>query len=441
MPRITADIAIVGGGPSGCLAAAGALMSDPALSVVIVEPAKGPRHRIGEALLTGTVMTLADAGLADEVANAGFHRKDGAAYVWGEGREPWYVNYPGDGENYPASFKSPQGRHAIHVPRHEYDRMLAGLVEARGVRFARTQATGAEVAESNEGPVVRHIDLADGTRLYAREFIDCSGQSSFLGRRLTKRLPVGGARIARYAYTASINWERATEAGFSIHRTNIVSGKNGWFWAIHLGDAGGGLTSFGFVSTPEILSKIDFGNCSEAFPETCWFGFKQAKGYPEPKTFDGKQADRFYGHPDYSQACEKLDGPNWSLAGDAALFIDPILSQGVTLASHYGFLRGKAAAARLAGYEDSQETVTLHYRREGAVMRDVVGMWYDHNRSVEDWKLATVTKAKEYGEELAPDDAFRWITNLENIRDEYDPYPEEERRKLWNRLGFGGTYR
>lgn len=441
MAILTADVAIIGGGAAGCLTAAAVRTADPSLKVVVVDPTDGDRHRIGEALLTGTIMTLKDAGLIEAVHNEGFHRKDGAAYAWGESRTPWYVNYPDGVDDYPEEFTSTNGRHAIHVPRHAFDAMLHREMSKRGVEFVKQKASDIAILapdnETEKSPTIRYVELEDGTKVYAREYVDCTGQASFIGRRLSRRTPVAGARIARYAYTRAIDWEKATHNGFCPHRTNIISSENGWFWAIHLGERGDGLTSFGFVSTPDILSKVTLGNCCQAFPETELFGFQSEKGFREPKQYDGRDATSFYGHPDYSYACETLDGPNWSLAGDAAMFIDPILSQGVTLASHYGFLRGKASVARLDGDEDAHKEVTLHYRREGAVMRDVVGMWYENNRSVEKWRLKTVAKAAEYGADLTPVDAFRWITNLENIRNEYDPYPPSERRVIRRELGAG----
>jgi hypothetical protein len=118
------------------------------------------------------------------------------------------------------------------------------------------------------------------------------------------------------------------------------------------------------------------------------------------------------------------------------MFIDPILSQGVTLAVHYGFNRGMAAASELQGDEGAQAQVTEHYRREGSILRLVVGEWYSNNRAVGDWRMKSVMLSKDmYGEELDEAAAFRWITNLENLRHDYDPYPEEERKGIWRHLG------
>jgi flavin-dependent dehydrogenase len=430
------DVIVVGGGPAGAMAAAGVLKAMPGASVAIIDPDRDDNHRIGEALLTGTVMSLQDAGLDKLVADAGFHHKIGASYVWGESREPWYVNYPKtEGDGYSTHFKDSEGfRRSIHVPRDVFDPLIRREMERRGAVLLRSKLRAVKVTDTPAGPAVVSVTTDDGQTLTAKRYIDASGHSHVLGRHLTKRVPVGAARIARYAYTPSIDWEKAGRKGFDIHRTNIVSNKLGWMWAIHLGEAGKGLTSLGFVSTPDILSKITLENCTEFFPEAADFGF--GEGYLDPRTFDGKPATSFYGHPDYSFACDSLHGVNWSLAGDAAMFIDPILSQGVTLAVHYGFNRGLAAAAEIEGDATAQERVTEHYRREGSILRLVVGEWYSNNRAVDDWRMKSVMLSKDiYDQELDQAAAFRWITNLENLRHDYDPYPEEERRNIWRNLG------
>lgn len=422
------DLLIIGSGPSGILAALGARQADPDLEVVVLDPDEGSRHRIGEALLTGTAMTLADAGIADRVAGAGFHKKIGAAYLWGETGDPWYVNYPEGDETYPESFTHNGRRHSIHVPRHEFDPLLVACAKESGIQIVPERATDLKLS----GDKILSVTTGSGSRILAKRYLDCTGQGSFIGRRLTKREAVGQARIARYFYAANVDWTKAEAAGYDKHRTNILSGPNGWLWVIDLGEAGGGLTSIGFVSTPDIIKHLTFEGAETAFPQISCFGdILQA-----PKTFDGKPLKNFYGHPDYSFVCSRLNGPNWALSGDAALFIDPILSQGVTLACHYGFMRGRAAAAEINGAQDRQSAVTEHYRREASVMRDVVGKWYDNNRCVSDWHLKSIMHTQKItGETIPGDDAFRWITNLENLRGEYDPYPECERSRINQQLG------
>jgi flavin-dependent dehydrogenase len=429
------DVVIVGGGPGGTLAALGAKQENPSLKVAIIDKNEVAGHRIGEALLTGTVMTFTEAGIEKEIAQANYHRKIGATYVWGESREPWYVNYPGQMEGYPEEFIHEGKRCAIHVPRHIFDQQLREICQKRGVEFIIGAAKDLNFVESNKR--VKSVVLENGVEVKAKYWIDATGQLAFFGRKLSERKPVWTTRVAKYGYFDNVNWERAINNGFDPHRTNIMSDANGWNWVIHLGEKGKNLTSIGFVTTPDIANKLNFQNCVEFFPELKKFGFEEG-------LFGGKDVygnllgkDKFYGHPDYSYRTTDLEGYNWALCGDAALFIDPILSQGVTLAAHYGFMRGKGAAKWLEGDgNEFQERVTKNYINESEILKVVVGEWYSNNRAVSNWrwKAQEITKHLDAYEKEDPVQAFRFITNLENIRDEYDPYPKEVRLQIWDKL-------
>ncbi|GAB5390123.1 MAG: NAD(P)/FAD-dependent oxidoreductase [Alphaproteobacteria bacterium] len=427
------DVAVVGGGPAGCMAAIGAKLANPDLDVMLIDRENTRRHRIGEAMLTGTVMTLADAGLAEDLAKEDFHLKIGAAYRWGADEDVWFVNYPEADTPYPAAFTHDTGRYALHAPRHEFDSWLGRMAIKRDVRVLADRAVELNVNHSEFGAQILSIRTEGGAKIRARHYIDATGQGALFARHLTKRHKVGGSRIARYGYTAQVDWDHAAKWGFDPHRTNIIASDEGWFWVIHLGERGQDLTSIGFVSVPEVIKSLTPDNVADAFPELDRFGF--GDGIKGLSDVFGEPMDRFYGHPDYSYQCEQLEGPNWALAGDAALFIDPILSQGVTLAAHYGFLRGKGAAAHLEGNHEAQPSVTRHYRNESAILKQVVGQWYGANRTAGAWRETAVNLGKElYGIELEPVEAFRWLTNLENLRDEYDPFPADVRADIAKHL-------
>lgn len=432
------DLVILGAGPAGCMAAIGALQKDPELRVAIIDPQQRAGHKVGEALLTGTILALEEAGLIEKVARMGFHRKIGAAYVWGEGRTPWYVNYPPsspDSPQYPAAFSGTDTRYAIHVPRHIFDQMLRDAAEDAGADLFVGAVGDVRVAYDAAGESnIIGAGLADGQTVRARYWIDASGQRAVLANAVTTRQRMGTQRGAKFAYYQGLDWHRAGEHGFDPHRTNIVSSNNGWFWVIHLGDRGKGLTSIGFVSVPEVLKAIRPDRpIREVFPEIDLFGL----GDGTLRDVYGAPMENFLSRPDYSYRSRKLHGGNWALAGDAALFLDPILSQGVTLAVHYGLLRGRAAVDAMAGQPLSQASVSQHYEREAAVLLEVCGAWYDNNQAVADWRLksAMIGKALD-GVDRADERAFTYITNLENLRHEYNPYPVSEQRIIHRKL-FG----
>lgn len=428
------DLIIIGGGPAGCLAALGALKENSSLEILILEKNEEPSHRIGEALLTGTIMTFAEAGIAKEIASMNYHHKIGATYVWGKDRKPWYVNYPGDIDGYPSEFMKDGKRCSIHVPRHIFDKQLREICKSKGIHFLYETAKDIKYTESQ---IVQAIILPDNSKITANYFIDTTGQFAFFSKRIVERHKLWTPKVARYAYFDNLDWKMAKENGFDLHRTNIVSDLNGWNWIIHLGEAGNNLTSVGIVTTPEIAKKITFSNCLDFFPELKKFGVLE--GLKQAKNAYGEVVDKdcFHVHPDYSYRSSQLDGPNWAMAGDAALFLDPILSQGVTLACHYGFMRGKAAAYYLDGDSNQfQKNVTQNYLNEAEILKVVVGEWYNNNKAVESWrfKAQEISKHLDAFEKRDPVESFRFITNLENLRKEYAPYSDEVQSHIFDHL-------
>lgn len=430
------DIIIIGGGPSGCLAALGAIKEDPELEVLIIDKYEKPVHRIGEALLTGTIMTFEEADIIDDIAKMDYHHKIGATYVWGKNREPWYVNYPGEMEGYPSAFIRDGKRCSIHVPRHIFDQNLRDICKSRGISFLFENAKDVKFTANQH---IQAIVFQDDLQVTANYFIDTTGQFAFLGKRMVERHKLWEPKVAKYAYFDNLDWDLAHNNGFDIHRTNIISDTHGWNWIIHLGEAGNNLTSVGIVTTPDIAKKIDFSNCLEAFPELKKFGVQY--GLKEAKNAYGDIAkrDQFHNHPDYSYRSSQLDGPNWAMAGDSALFLDPILSQGVTLACHYGFMRGKAAAYYLDGDDNQfQKNVTKNYLNEAEILKIVIGEWYNNNRSVDNWrfKAQEISKNLDAYEQRDPVESFRFVTNLENLRKEYAPYSEDVQSYIFDHLFF-----
>ena len=76
------DILIIGAGPAGSVAAA--MLRQQGRKVLIVEREQFPRFSIGESLLPQSMEYIEAAGLLQDVVEAGFQYKNGAAFVRGE---------------------------------------------------------------------------------------------------------------------------------------------------------------------------------------------------------------------------------------------------------------------------------------------------------------------------------------------------------------------
>ncbi len=80
----------------GCAAALSAIKSDIEPSdILIIEKEPYDRHRIGEILLTQTILEFKNLGIAEEMAEYAkkfqWTKKFAAEYVYGENRTPWKV--------------------------------------------------------------------------------------------------------------------------------------------------------------------------------------------------------------------------------------------------------------------------------------------------------------------------------------------------------------
>ena len=78
------EILIIGAGPSGAVAAG--LLRKQGRKVLILERETFPRFSIGESLLPQSMQYLEEAGMLQDVVEAGFQYKNGAAFAKGDMR-------------------------------------------------------------------------------------------------------------------------------------------------------------------------------------------------------------------------------------------------------------------------------------------------------------------------------------------------------------------
>ncbi|MQS10611.1 NAD(P)-binding protein, partial [Streptomyces sp. IF17] len=73
------EILIIGAGPAGSVAAA--MLRQQGRQVLMLERQQFPRFSIGESLLPQSMEYIEAAGLLQDVVEAGFQHKNGAAFV------------------------------------------------------------------------------------------------------------------------------------------------------------------------------------------------------------------------------------------------------------------------------------------------------------------------------------------------------------------------
>jgi len=408
---MTWDVAILGGGPAGSLCASLLRTQAPELSVVVLDKASFPRPTVGEVALPGWADLLDRVGVLDRVEASGPIRKLGVIFSWGpaEAGTTWTADFRDSdtGTGPPGSW---------HLDRARFDQELLahcaelGAEVRQGVRILDVQPEG-------DGFLVE----TDGEPVRTRQVVDASGRTRFLANRW-------GLGLSRYDdmnnYAVYGYWTGAE--AYSLPGDTLAEGETwafvvtceeGWIFFVPLG---GGVTSVGLVSRRENLREE--GSTLDLY-------MKAIRGAPFVKdllanatyvgpTTLGGSVDRVSVVQDWSYRVEKVCGPGWYLIGDAALFIDPVLSSGLTLASQ-GALQAANAITTLhrdptVDRDALLESYQAAYRDVASAYYRTARVWYQRNLRADAWhwtarreRLRTEGGAALYESDV---DAFTAIT-------------------------------
>jgi hypothetical protein len=127
---------------------------------------------------------------------------------------------------------------------------------------------------------------------------------------------------------------------------------------------------------------------------------------------------------DYSYVADRFSGPGFFMTGDAACFLDPLLSTGVHLATYSGLLAAASLSSMLRGEIDEDEATEFYntwYRHAYERMLVLVSVFYDSYRG-KDYHFhhaQRLTHAER--ERLHLHEAFlHLITGVEDLADAKD---------------------
>ncbi|HEY4057066.1 MAG TPA: NAD(P)/FAD-dependent oxidoreductase [Kofleriaceae bacterium] len=351
------DVVIIGAGPSGSVAAA--LLAQRGYSVLVLERQHFPRFSIGESLLAYTTQLLQEANLLEVVQGAGFQFKNGATFVCDE----LYAEF-----NFSQKFTPGLG-YTFQVVRAEFDHLLAKEAQRLGatVRYG-VEITAVDV--SGERPsVTARSDAGDVEVIKPRFVLDGSG----FGRTLPKLLdlqrpssfPVRAARFAHVKDNIVSGELDRQKIRIGINPTN----REIWSWLIPFPN---GTSSLGVVGTREQLARYT-GTDDEKY----W-----AMIADEPKlrhlVRDAKIVRPVAELVGFAASVSTLHGPGFALLGNAAEFLDPVFSSGVTIALHSAKLAASLLDRQLRGESvdwqaEFQEPLLFGVE----TFRTFVSAWYD----------------------------------------------------------------
>lgn len=351
----TIDVAIIGAGPSGAIAAA--LLRRRGHSVLVLERQHFPRFSIGESLLPQSMAYLEEAGMLQAVVEAGFQYKNGAHFVWRDRTSSFDFrdkHSPGWGTTY-------------QVERAKFDELLINCAAQQGaeVRFGHT------VRAMREGgaPVLEVVDESGASyEVHARFVLDASGFGRVLPRLLNLEAPTHlPTRTAIFSHVRDGLPLDASDRN-KIYVVTHPERRDVWFWMIPLA---GGRSSVGCVAEPAFL------DVPEAEREE-----RLRTLIREDPTLDRLIGNAPFLMPvrqisGYTANVERLHGPGYALLGNAGEFLDPVFSSGVTIALRSAHLAAQVLERALGGQTvDWQAEYDVPLRKGIDTFRAFVERWY-----------------------------------------------------------------
>lgn len=350
------DVAVIGAGPAGAVAAA--LLARAGRSVLVLERQDFPRFSIGESLLPQSMAYLDEAGMLQAVVEAGFQHKNGASFVHGDQRSSFDFR-----DKHSAGWGT-----TYQVERAIFDDLLIRRAAEQGaqVRFGHT-------VRAMRAGAAPELDVADeagqGTyRVTARFVLDASGFGRVLPRLLDLERPTGmPARAALFSHVRDALPAGSTDREkicVAVHPTR----RDVWYWMIPLAH---GRSSIGCVAQASFLDV----------PESERDATLRELMRAEP-TIAALIGDAPFLMPvrhigGYSANVERLHGPGYALLGNAGEFLDPVFSSGVTIALRSAHLAAQTLLRQLGGASvDWMADYDVPLRKGIDTFRAFVERWY-----------------------------------------------------------------
>ncbi len=329
---IDVDVCIIGGGPAGSTAAS--YLTRGGMSVRLFEAASFPREHVGESLVPATTPVLIEIGAMDKVEAAGFPKKFGAAWTSAADRGISHQGFTGLTHDFRAaevlfSERDQAGvdrDHTFHVDRAKFDHLLLDHAREQGADVhEKTIVTDVDFSDPRCARVTTRGPEGIGTTT-CQVVVDASGRKTMLGNKLGVKEP--DPVFDQYALHTWFDGldrlalapdERQVDYIF-IHFLPL---ENTWVWQIPITDT---ITSVGVVT-----QRDRFRAAAKNREDFFW---EAVSSRPElHRALRASERLRpFKAEGDYSYAMKEISGDRFVMIGDAARFVDPIFSSGVSVA-------------------------------------------------------------------------------------------------------------
>lgn len=337
-PEQSCDVVVIGGGPAGSTAAL--VLARAGVGALVLDKASFPRFRIGESFLPRCYAFIRDElGLEAELNALPHVQKSGAEFAMGDCPDGQTARFAFEGS------LTPGGR-TFNMERAVFDKMLLDQARMAGAQV-REQVGVREVLQLGDGEVRVKTDAGETIR--ASWLLDASGQATVVGRHLKTRVNASEPELQKVAYFAHFKGIRrlpGSEAGHPL----IIMCDEGWFWVIAINQT---TTSVGLVMDAAIANTLDV----PANRRLAWGIARCPLLLERMQEATGPAKNQVIA--DFTYRCRPYAGPGYFLLGDAAAFMDPIFSTGVTL----GMMSGAHAAKQIIAVHQSRQSPAAARRK------------------------------------------------------------------------------
>lgn len=347
------DVIIIGGGPGG--SALGCYLAKLGISNLILESANHPREHVGESMVTATTRIFQELDLLDAMEKSGAVHKYGASWHSPHGGPSMRVEFseidqPGIEQN-----------HTYHVDRSQFDLMLLKQAEKLGSTICQGVNVKA-VAFEEDRAVGVHAQVGDSEFfLPAKLVVDASGRRTLLGSQLgIKR---SDARFRQFAAHA---WFEGVDRGENPDDIHIyfLPVERGWMWQIPISAT---VTSVGVVVDARYLRE-GASDRQALFDKMIASSTETARAMQRAAPIKPLKIEA-----DFSYEMDAFVGHGWMLIGDAARFVDPIFSSGVSVAMHSAKFASEVIEGALAAGDFSAQNLRPYEDR----MKRGTKIWYE----------------------------------------------------------------
>lgn len=353
------DVVIIGGGPAG--STLGSYLSKAGISNTILEKAIHPRPHVGESMVTSTTRVFEEIGFLDVMEREGFVKKYGATWHSPANRGKFAIAFgefpqPGIDQDY-----------TYHVDRSKLDLLLLKQAESLGTKVVQGVVVKRVLFDEN-GSAIGVRAALDNVEfdIPAKVVVDASGRDTLLGRQL--RTKKKDEIFNQYAVHA---WFEGVDRGNDDSKDHIhiyfLPVERGWVWQIPISEE---VTSVGVVVDKKVFKEV-FTDMDKYFRT-----MTETNENLEQALRNARRINDYKTEGDYSYSMENFVGDGYLMVGDAARFVDPIFSSGVSIALY----SAKFAAERIIhAFEvnDFRREVFQPYEDK---LRGGADVWYEFIR-------------------------------------------------------------